>query len=199
MIGIIDYGAGNLRSVEKAFSYLGYQCRIIDSPKAIDRFERLVLPGVGAFGHALQKLDEGRWRDPLFKWITSDRPLLGICLGMQLLFDSSEESGNAKGLGIFPGVCLRFSARKVPQIGWNKIIIQQDSGLFHAIPSDSYFYFVHSYYIPSSCEHNLLALTDYSIRYASIVGKGNVFGVQFHPEKSGKVGLQLLDNWVSRC
>jgi glutamine amidotransferase len=176
MIGIVNFGTGNLRSVQKAFSFLGYQSTILNSPLEFDKIERLVLPGVGSFGHAMRKVEE-----------------------VQLLFNSSEESEETPGFGFLQGSCRKFYAKKVPQIGWNDILIQKDSDLFHDIPSGTYFYFVHSYYVIPPSDQNILAITDYCVPYMSIVGIGRVFGVQFHPEKSGKAGLRLLDNWVLRC
>lgn len=210
MIGIIDYGAGNLRSVGKAFEFLGAPTKVIQGPADIKGVSRLVLPGVGAYAAALDNLHSRGIADPIAVWLKADRPFLGICLGLQLLFDESEEAPGRKGFGRFSGRALKFQAYKVPQIGWNKIQFEGSTGLLslrHAcvprgdtivqnINAGSYFFFLHSYYVVPSDPTITIASTRYGIEYAAAVQQGNVCGVQFHPEKSGDLGLQLLRNWI---
>jgi len=199
MIGIVDYGAGNLHSVHKAFAYLGKDSKILERPSEIKAIERLVLPGVGSFGHAMTEIKKRNWYSPLLGWISADRPFLGICLGLQLLFESSDESPGLLGFSAIAGSCRKFEEKKVPQIGWNDIRITKGSGLFEGIESGAYFYFVHSYHVVPENKDVIWAETAYSCDYPSIVGRGRIVGVQFHPEKSGEKGLQLLKNWVERC
>jgi len=199
MIGIIDYGAGNLLSVKKAFDYLGTESRIVSTVKEFDNADRIVLPGVGAFGTAAGRLKESGFYELIKEWLQSDRSFLGICLGMQLLFESSFESTGADGFGFFLGHCLRFNKGKVPQIGWNRIEIIKDSKLLEGIPDGSFFYFLHSYYAATKKEDFVVASTQYGINYPSVMQRGNIHAVQFHPEKSGESGLKLLKNWESIC
>jgi imidazole glycerol phosphate synthase glutamine amidotransferase subunit len=199
MIGIVDYGAGNLHSVQKAFAFLEKNSTILEHPSELDNIERLVLPGVGSFGHAMREIEMRTWLAPLKEWLADERPFLGICLGMQLLFESSDESPGQAGFSIMDGNCRKFAVNKVPQIGWNDIRITNMSSLFDGIESGDFFYFVHSYHVvPENCDV-VYAGTSYGCEYPSVVGRGRVLGVQFHPEKSGDKGLQLLKNWVERC
>jgi len=199
MIGIVDYGAGNLRSVEKAFDFLGFETRVVDRAEKLEHVERLVLPGVGAFGSAARRLKEFGILGLVKEWLMADRPFLGICLGLQLLFEGSEESAEERGLALFRGSCRRLEARKVPQIGWNSIQVLAESALLDGLPRQSHFYFVHSYRAVPEEEEITIARTDYGGPFPSVVGRGRVWGVQFHPEKSGALGLELLSNWVRRC
>ncbi len=199
MIAIIDYGAGNLRSVEKAFDYLKVESQIISSPDQLAAAEKIVLPGVGAFGAAVQKLHETGFYDVIRDWLMANQPFLGICLGMQLLLETSQESPGVKGLSIFNGENLRFDAAKVPQIGWNQVQFLRKSKLFEGIPNGSFFYFLHGYYLAPKDDRFVIATTNYTIDYPSVLEKGNIAGVQFHPEKSGELGLKLLKNWIEQC
>jgi len=199
MIAIIDYGAGNLKSVKKAFDYLKVESKIVAKKEDLAEAKKVVLPGVGAFGAAVEKLHESGFYSAIQNWVKSNLPFLGICLGMQLLLESSSESEGVNGLSIFNGKNLRFTHGKVPQIGWNQIQIQKDSDLFKNIKSGSYFYFLHGYYIAPTDQSILTATTEYGIIYPSVIERGNIFAVQFHPEKSGDVGLTLLKNWVELC
>jgi len=196
MIGIIDYGAGNLRSVKKALDYLGAPNKIIRHPEKFDKIQKLLLPGVGAFGAAVQQLMQQNLFDPLREWLLSDKPFLGICLGMQVLFESSEEAPGVQGLGVFPGTVLRFQHHKVPQIGWNQILFDHPTPLLSGILTETFFYFLHGYYVAPQEAEIIVAQTEYSVRYPSVIQNGNVMGVQFHPEKSARMGLTLLQNWV---
>lgn len=201
MIGIIDYGRGNLRSVEKALLRLGYSARILEKPKELESVQGIILPGVGAFADAMSALEEKGWIQPLLHYAESGRPFLGICLGMQVLFEAGEEHGEHRGLGLLPGRVVRFPAgRKVPHMGWNTVAQERSCFLMEGIPDEAYFYFVHSYYAQSEDEQILIGMSDYGLRFPALVGRDNVWGAQFHPEKSSPWGLKLLENfgkWVS--
>jgi glutamine amidotransferase len=198
MIAIVDYGVGNLRSVQRAFEYVGTEVTVTAHRGTIESALAVVLPGVGAFGKAMSNLERAGLTDVIRQVIAQGRPFLGICLGLQLLFEESEEMGQHRGLGVFGGQVKRFEVGlKVPQIGWNQIHIQRASPLLEGVADGSYAYFVHSYYVAPADPEIVLATTDYEIDYASIVGQGNVFGIQFHPEKSQAVGLRILRNFAS--
>ena len=199
MIAIIDYGAGNLRSVKKAFDFLDVDSHFVTRPDEILRSKKLVLPGVGAFGAAMKKLEERNLINPIREWIDSNKPFLGICLGLQLLCEKSSESPGVSGLSSISGDCRRFQSGKVPQIGWNQVSIKKKSPLFNGIKNSQYFYFLHGYYIMPSEPEVIIGETDYTITYPSVISVGRVYAVQFHPEKSGDVGLTLLKNWVELC
>ena len=195
-IAIIDYGVGNLRSVEKAFAANGVQARVTAIRDEIKRAEKLVLPGVGAFGSCMRGLSERGFDKLVIDRVNDGVPLLGVCVGMQILFEESEEFGCTKGLGILKGRVRRFDKEMlVPQVGWNSIRQCRQHLLFAGIPDDAFFYFVHSYYCEPEDSDATLGITDYGSAYTSIVAKGNVCGVQFHPEKSQAVGLKMLANF----
>ncbi|SDX79753.1 imidazole glycerol phosphate synthase subunit HisH [Paenibacillus sp. PDC88] len=198
-IAIVDYGMGNLHSVSKAVERLGYTALVTGNEQEILGASGVILPGVGAFGDAMQHLRETKL-DTVVKQVSENgTPLLGICLGMQLLFSRSEEYGSHEGLGILPGDVVRFEERaeyKVPHMGWNELEFkQQDSPLFDGL-EEGHVYFVHSYHVKPEVESNLLAVTDYGYPVTAIVGQGSVYGMQFHPEKSGELGMQLLNNFL---
>lgn len=194
MIGIIDYGVGNLRSVAKAVEYSGYESVITDEASVLDNCSHLILPGVGAFKDAIKKLEDSGLAETLIKSIDIGKPTLGICLGMQLFFESSTEDGLHKGLALLEGSVEKFDiSLKVPHIGWNSVDTLRESELFKGI-DDTNFYFVHSYYLDKNVP-SALGLTDYEIQFTSCVMRENLYGVQFHPEKSGDSGLKLLKNF----
>ena len=200
MIAIIDYGAGNLQSVKKAFDFIGAESVITDNIETINACDKILLPGVGSFGDAMDSMTKKGLVDTVKQNAMSGKPFLGICLGLQLLFEESEESPGVKGLGIFKGKIKKFSpdiGLKIPHIGWNSLEIKQKDTLFKDIPENSYVYFVHSYYLHAEDENEIATVTNYGIDFHSAVGKGNVFATQFHPEKSGDVGLQILRNFAS--
>ncbi|MFP4081132.1 MAG: imidazole glycerol phosphate synthase subunit HisH [Candidatus Aminicenantes bacterium] len=199
MIGIVDYGAGNLNSVKKAFDFLKRESKILKSAAEFTSINRLVLPGVGSFGHAMERIRATRLYGPIKAWIESGRPFLGICLGLHLLFESSEESERIEGLSVFKGTCRRFTEKKVPQIGWNNIRFEREINLLRGIRNGEFFYFIHSYYAVPEEREVAVAASHYGVNYTSIALRGNVLGIQFHPEKSGPAGLKLLQNWVERC
>jgi len=199
MIAIIDYGVGNLRSVEKAFEFLGHRAKIVNDKESIKKADKVVLPGVGAFADAMKSLKETGIMDTVYEVINEGKPFLGICLGMQLLFDYSEEGDMPKGLGILKGAIRLIPVDKnlkVPQIGWNSLNIVKESKLFTGIPTNSFVYFVHSYYLQAGNREDVIATTHYGIDIDVAVNRDNIYAVQFHPEKSGEVGLKILDNFA---
>jgi glutamine amidotransferase len=192
MIAIVDYGAGNLNSVKKAFDHLGAEVVVTDQPETVTVASQIVLPGVGHFS-SLQALNTGL-RESLLESVSAGKPFLGICLGMQWLFEGSEECAEIAGAGIFPGKCRQFpSVVKSPHVGWNSLAVQEGSRLLRGIASDSFVYYTHSFYAPVVTE--IAASSEYGLRFAGAVERGNIFGVQFHPEKSGDVGLSILKNF----
>ena len=192
MIAIVDYGAGNLNSVKKAFDHLGAEVVVTDQPETVAAASKIVLPGVGHFS-SLQALNTGL-RESLLESVSAGKPFLGICLGMQWLFEGSEECAEVAGAGIFPGKCRQFpSSVKSPHVGWNSLAVQEGSRLLRGIASDSFVYYTHSFYAPIVTE--IAASSEYGLRFAGAVERGNIFGVQFHPEKSGDVGLSILKNF----
>ena len=201
MIAISDYGVGNLFSVEKAFAALGAEAKITNNPTEIKAAAKLVLPGVGAFGDCMKNLEESGLIPLLKEEVAAGKPLLGICVGLQILFDGSEESPEAKGLGFIPGQVKKIQAEglKVPHMGWNRLHIAEprhEQDLFAGLEQDKeYVYFVHSYYAVPQDKSVITATTDYGEKLTASVQKGNIFATQFHPEKSGDVGLHIIDNF----
>lgn len=199
MIAIIDYDAGNLKSVEKALQYLGEDVKITSDANEILGADKIILPGVGAFGDAMEKLNTRGLSEVIREAVKRKIPLLGICLGLQLLFEASEESPGVDGLSVLKGKIIRIPDKegfKVPHIGWNSLKINPESKLFSGIPEDSYVYFVHSYYLAAE-EPIVAATTDYVVDIHAAVEKEHVFACQFHPEKSGDIGLKLLKNFAT--
>ena len=201
MISIVDYGMGNLRSVSKAFETQGYAAHITSSPDEIRNANGLVLPGVRAFGECMANLERHGLVEPIKEYISSGRPFLGICLGFQILFESSEESPGVSGLGHFKGKVVRFpdfgeKRIKVPQMGWNTINFQPGSPVLNNIPEGTWFYFVHSYYVKPESNGLSVITSNYGIEFAAAVEKDNIFACQFHPEKSGQQGLELVKNFA---
>ena len=204
MVTIIDYDAGNIKSVEKAFDYLGAKTVVSRDPEDIYRGDHVVLPGVGAFGDAMNRIREYGLENVIKEVIGKEVPFLGICLGQQLLFDYSEESDNVKGLGILRGKVLCMPTKdsngnsyKIPQIGWNDLKFPNKGRLFKGIDEGAYVYFVHSYYLQAEDRSIVTATTDYSVSVDASVESGSVFACQFHPEKSSEVGMQILKNFLS--
>lgn len=200
MIAIIDYDAGNLKSVEKALEYIGQQVVITRERTEILQADHVILPGVGAFQDAMEKLNRFHLTEVIHEVVEDKIPLLGICLGLQLLFESSEESKGGRGLAILEGEVLKIPKReelKIPHIGWNSLEIKKDSKLFRGISQGAYVYFVHSYYLKAKREEEVAAVTNYGVSIHSAIEKQNIYACQFHPEKSGEVGLQILKNFVA--
>ena len=199
MIALIDYDAGNMRSVEKALIHLGEKPIVTRDREKILSADRIILPGVGSFGDAMENLEKFGLPDILKEAVDSGIPLLGICLGMQVLFEESEESKGVKGLGFLKGKILRIPAKdglKIPHMGWNSLEYPREGRLFQDIPEHSYVYFVHSYYLKAAEESIVKASAEYSVHIHASVEKDNVFACQFHPEKSSDVGLSILKNFV---
>ena len=199
MIALIDYDAGNMRSVEKALIYLGEKPIVTRDREKILSADRIILPGVGSFGDAMENLEKFGLPDILKEALDSGIPLLGICLGMQVLFEESEESKGVKGLGFLKGKILRVPAKdglKIPHMGWNSLDVREGASLFRGIEGHPYVYFVHSYYLAAEHEEDVAASTFYSTKIHASVEHGNIFACQFHPEKSGEVGLKILDNFI---
>lgn len=200
MIGIIDYDAGNIMSVKKALDYLGKESIITKDPDILLNASHVILPGVGSFGDAMKRLNEYGLVSIINKIVEKNIPFLGICLGLQLIFEESEESEGIKGLSLLPGKIVKFDKTdelKVPQIGWNSLKFPKESKLFKGIEEDSYVYFVHSYYLKATNRSDVAATSDYGIIYDAAVESGNIYACQFHPEKSSDVGLKILENFVN--
>lgn len=199
MIAIIDYGAGNLQSVEKALRHIGCDCQPTADPAALIAAEGAILPGVGAFGETMENLRARGLEGPIKEYVAAGRPFLGICLGLQVLFESSEESPGVAGLGLLKGKILRLpdgAGLKIPHIGWNSLDIQKPGGLFAGQGGNPYVYFVHSYYLQAE-EDVVTATAGYGVSIHAAVQKGSLWACQFHPEKSGEVGLQMLRSFAA--
>lgn len=198
MIAIIDYGAGNLMSVQKALDFIGCQSIITDDRNKILSADGVILPGVGSFGDCMDSMRKKELDKAAIEAAQSGKPFLGICLGLQLLFESSEESPDVPGLGILKGKVKRIPSAqglKVPHMGWNSLTVKQSDGIFEGIKENAYVYFVHSYYLDAADKAQVAAITEYGITLDVAVQTGNLFATQFHPEKSGDVGLQILRNF----
>lgn len=199
MIGILDYEAGNLGSVTNAFRFLEIPARVVTTPDELRGIDAMTLPGVGAFGDCLTKLRARGFEGPVKQWIADGRPFLGICVGLQALYEGSDESPEAPGLGVFAGRVRRFADRpglKIPQIGWNSVRqVNRECPLFAGIPDEAYFYFVHSYRADAD-NPEVAGVTEYGAPFGAVVWRDNVMAIQFHPEKSQKVGLMLLQNFA---
>ncbi|OIP75721.1 MAG: imidazole glycerol phosphate synthase subunit HisH [Parcubacteria group bacterium CG2_30_36_18] len=196
MITIIDYGMGNLLSIENAFRYFGAKVKITAQPEEIEKAKKLVFPGVGNFAEAIKNLKRKKIDLAIKNSIQKGTPFLGICLGFQLLFEKSEEAPKIKGLSIFQGKVSRLKKVKIPQIGWNQLKIQKKSKILKGLKGGSFVYFMHSFYPKPIDKKIIIAKTNYGIDFCSSIESKNIFGVQFHPEKSGKVGLKILKNFV---
>lgn len=194
MIAVVDYGMGNLRSVEKGFLKVGMDARIVSDKKSIDDAAGIVLPGVGAFRDCIRNLTHADLTGPIVRSIEKGKPFLGICLGLQVLFSESEEFGTCKGLDLFRGKVVRFTEGelKVPHMGWNNVRIVRRPPVFDGIPDDSYFYFVHSFYVVPEDKGVVATTTEYGSEFTSMVWQDNIFATQFHPEKSQELGLKIL-------
>ena len=209
MIAVIDYGMGNLRSVEKAIQVVGGRTLVTSRPRDIEKCDKIVFPGVGAFGSAMKELKSLKLVEPIKEAITAGKPFLGLCLGLQLLFERSEEAPGVKGLCVLDGDVKRFcfSRRlglKVPHMGWNNIVHSEEcivdrKRMLAGVPSGSFMYFVHSYYVQPKDKRDIFTTTDYGMNFVSGVARGNVYGFQFHPEKSQGMGLKILRNFVKIC
>lgn len=200
MTAIIDYDAGNIKSVENALRFLGHDVVVTADPEVILRADHVILPGVGAFGDAMQRLRNRGLEDTIREVVDRGTPFLGICLGLQLLFEESEESPGVRGLALLPGRIRRIpdgEGRKVPQIGWNDISFPRESRLFTGLPQGSFVYFVHSFYLEAGDRSDVAATTEYGVRIDAAVEHGNLFACQFHPEKSERVGMQILENFLA--
>lgn len=196
MIAMIDYGAGNIRSVSKALEKMGGDVQLTDNPQVISKADKVVLPGVGAFGNAMEALAEKNLIHTIHEVVEAGKPFLGICVGLQCLFENSEENPGVQGLALIKGTVKRFGSElKVPHLGWNQVRQMEDSPLWKEIPDGSYFYFAHSFYVDPK-EDVTIGQTDYHIDYTSAIHKDNIYGIQFHPEKSQKYGLAVLKNFV---
>lgn len=198
MTAVFDYGAGNLRSVENTLHSLGAPYKIVRDPAGIAEAARLILPGVGHFGQMMRSLDRLQVRDAFLARIRAGIPFLGICLGMQALFERSAEAPEVAGLGLYPGAVERFApGTRAPHMGWNALDLRGSPRLFDGLPERPYVYFAHSYYVPEAVAGpRAVALVDYTVRYAAALEAGNVFGVQFHPEKSGPLGQRVVANFL---
>jgi len=200
LIGVIDYGAGNLGSVMNALKRLGVCARFAAGPEELSPssspFEKIIFPGDGHFAAAMASINKSGYAQAIKEWIKADKPFLGICIGLQLLFETSEEAANVRGLAVINGTVRRFPGRKVPQIGWNQTAARNGSKIFRSLTDNSFFYYIHSYYAEPADGAVCAAQTEYYVRYCCAVERGALAAVQFHPEKSGAAGLALLKNWT---
>lgn len=200
MIAIIDYGAGNIQSVYKALKFIGADCKVTSDKDEILNADGAILPGVGSFGDAMDTMTKRGIKDTIIEYTKSGKPFLGICLGLQLLFPESEETPGVKGLDIFKGTITKIPNQnrtlKIPHMGWNNISIKQKNGIFKDIEGEPYVYFVHSFYLKAQDKGIVAATTQYGVEIDAAVQKGNIIATQFHPEKSGEVGLKMLKNFV---
>ncbi|HUU13431.1 MAG TPA: imidazole glycerol phosphate synthase subunit HisH [Terriglobia bacterium] len=195
MIALLDYGAGNVGSVLKAVRYLGYDAQPVDQPGPLEDAEKVILPGQGHFGAMMDRIKERKLLEPLRRRIAANKPYLGICLGLQALYEASDEAPEIAGLGFLRGRVTRFEGiDKVPQVGWNQLQVQRGDKLFQGIGEGSFVYYCHSYYGPVT--EDTVAVTEYGQTYAAGIERGNIWAVQFHPEKSGEVGLKVLKNFL---
>jgi imidazole glycerol phosphate synthase glutamine amidotransferase subunit len=196
VIGILDYGAGNLRSVQNTLEEIGCKYSLVRDAAGLQRASRIVLPGVGHFGQMMRALDALQVRDTLVDCIAAGVPFLGICLGLQALYDASEEAPEVRGLGIFEGIVRRFPAHaRVPHMGWDELELRRESKLLHGLDAQPFVYFAHSYYVPEGEEAS--AICAYELPFTAVLEAGSVHGVQFHPEKSGAVGLAIVRNFIA--
>jgi len=211
LIGIINYGAGNLGSVVNALTRLSAPARFVSGPEELvpssSPYEKIIFPGDGHFATAMASLNKSGYAQAIKEWINADKPFLGICIGLQLLFETSEETrqnndkdcpAEIRGLSVIPGTVRKFPGRKVPQIGWNETNIKKESNLFRSLKDNSFFYYIHSYYADPEDKSVCAAEAEYYVRYCSAVERGALCAVQFHPEKSGGTGIALLKNWIDR-
>lgn len=200
-IGVIDYGGGNLQNVLNTLKYIGEEGHLVTQPSDMDSIDRLIFPGVGAFGDCIAQIDQQKLREPILEWLRADRPFFGICLGYQVLFESSEESPETKGLGFFKGNVVRFpsgTGLKVPHMGWNEVKpVNPGDSIWKDTPNPLYLYFVHSFYPCPEDESIANSLTNYGHDFTSSVASGNIFAGQFHPERSQEAGIQLLRNFLT--
>jgi imidazole glycerol-phosphate synthase subunit HisH len=199
MIAIIDYGMGNLRSVQKGFEKVGHAATVTSDPAVVDAAEKVVLPGVGAFEDAIAELYRRRLVEPVLKAIEADKPFLGICLGLQLLFETSYENGRHQGLGVIPGEVVRFEVPReysVPHMGWNELDIRREAPILRGLASGTHVYFVHSYYVVPRDAAVIATETSYPAPFCSMIWRGNLYATQFHPEKSQADGLRILRNFA---
>ncbi|MCK5138873.1 MAG: imidazole glycerol phosphate synthase subunit HisH [Thermodesulfovibrionia bacterium] len=197
MIAIIDYGMGNLRSVEKGFLKVGVNATVTSNPEVVEKAHGVVLPGVGAFKDCMRELTNLELTDTIVRALKEGKPYLGICLGLQVLFSESEEFGRCRGLDIFKGYVKRFSngELKIPHMGWNELNVKRNNFLLKEIPDKNYFYFVHSYYVVPEDDSIISGTTEYGLDFTSMIWKDNIYAVQFHPEKSQTAGLKILENF----
>jgi len=197
VIAVADYGAGNLHSIGMGLRRRGLEVRVTDDPRVLDAAAALVVPGDGAFGPAMARLRESGFAERIIAYVRSGRPFLGVCLGMQLLFDESVEGGSNRGLGVLPGRVVRLPGTvKIPHMGWNQLRVDRPSPLLEGVPSGAYVYFVHSYHCAPSDPALVAATASYGADIAAVAGRGNVWATQFHPEKSGEIGERILNNFA---
>jgi len=200
MIGVINYGAGNLGSVMNALKRLSVPARFAEGPQELSLssspFDKIIFPGDGHFATAMASINKSGYAQAIKEWIKADKPFLGICIGLQLLFETSEEAPNTQGLSVISGTVRRFPGRKVPQIGWNQTNARKESKIFKGLNDNSFFYYIHSYYADPADDSVSAAQTEYYVRYCCAIERGALAAVQFHPEKSGAAGIALLKNWV---